>query len=64
VLSVDSVGLPSIVMRGDHGEVRCCGLSKVWNGLESGMVLDQMIFGVALRSCVIYSNPFVDDSLC
>jgi hypothetical protein len=30
--SVESAGLPSIVMRGDHGEVRCCGLSKVWNG--------------------------------
>jgi hypothetical protein len=28
--NVESVGLPSVVMRGDHGEVRCCGLSKVW----------------------------------
>jgi hypothetical protein len=26
-----SVGLPSIVMWGDRGEVRCCGLSKIWN---------------------------------
>jgi hypothetical protein len=34
VLSVKSVGLPSIMMRGDHGEVRCCDLSKVWNGGE------------------------------
>jgi hypothetical protein len=34
VLSVESVGLPSVVMSGDHGEVRCCGLSKVWNGGE------------------------------
>jgi hypothetical protein len=32
---VSSVGLPSVVMmRGDRGEVRCCGLSKVWNGGE------------------------------
>jgi hypothetical protein len=29
---VESVGLPSIKMRVDHGEVRCCGLSKDWNG--------------------------------
>jgi hypothetical protein len=34
-----------------------------------GMVLGvawywiEMIFGVALRSCVIYSNPFVDHTL-
>jgi hypothetical protein len=34
VLSVESVGLPSVVMCGDRGEVRCCGLSKVWNGGE------------------------------
>jgi hypothetical protein len=34
VLSVESVSLPSVVMRGDCGEVRCCGLSKVWNGGE------------------------------
>jgi hypothetical protein len=34
VLSVESAGLPSIVMRGDCGEVRCCSLSKVWNGGE------------------------------
>jgi hypothetical protein len=31
VLSVESIGLPSVMMRGDHGEVRCCGLNKVWN---------------------------------
>jgi hypothetical protein len=37
------------------------------NGL--GMVLGvacywiEMIFGVALRSCVIYNNPFVDHTL-
>jgi hypothetical protein len=30
--SVESAGLPSVVMRGDCGEVRRCGLSKVWNG--------------------------------
>jgi hypothetical protein len=32
MLSVESVDLPSIVMCDDRGEVRCCGLSKVWNG--------------------------------
>jgi hypothetical protein len=30
--NVESVGLPSVVMRGDRGEVRCCGLCKVRNG--------------------------------
>jgi hypothetical protein len=30
--SIDSVGLPSVAMRGHRGEVRCCGLSKDWNG--------------------------------
>jgi hypothetical protein len=34
VFNVESVGLPSVVMCGDHGEIRCCGLSKVWNGGE------------------------------
>jgi hypothetical protein len=34
VLSVESIGLSSVVMWGDHGEVWCCGLSKVWNGGE------------------------------
>jgi hypothetical protein len=29
---VESAGLPSVVMQGDRGEVRCCHLSKVWNG--------------------------------
>jgi hypothetical protein len=33
-VSVESVGLPSVVMWGDCGEVQCCGLSKVWNGGE------------------------------
>jgi hypothetical protein len=28
VLSVESLGLPSVMMLGDRGEVRCCGLSK------------------------------------
>jgi hypothetical protein len=32
VLSGESVCLLSVVMRGDRGEIRCCGLSKVWNG--------------------------------
>jgi hypothetical protein len=35
VLSVESVGLPSVVMRGDRGEIRCCGLTNVWNGVDS-----------------------------
>jgi hypothetical protein len=35
VLSVESIGLPSVVMSGDCDEIRCCGLSKVWNGGES-----------------------------
>jgi hypothetical protein len=26
------VGLQSVVMQVDRGEVRCCGLSKVWYG--------------------------------
>jgi hypothetical protein len=34
VLSVESVDLPSVVMRGDRVEVRCYGLRKVWNGGE------------------------------
>jgi hypothetical protein len=34
VLSVESVGLPSVMIWGDHGEIRCCGLSKIWNGGE------------------------------
>jgi hypothetical protein len=34
VWSVEIVGLPSIVMWGDRGEFRCCGLSKVWNGRD------------------------------
>jgi hypothetical protein len=34
VWSVESVSLPSVVMCGDRGEIRCCGLSKVWNGGE------------------------------
>jgi hypothetical protein len=30
--SSESVGLPSVVMSGDRGEVRSYGLSEVWNG--------------------------------
>jgi hypothetical protein len=33
--SVESAGLPSVVMCGDRGEVRCCGLSKDWNSRDS-----------------------------
>jgi hypothetical protein len=43
VLSVKSVGLPSVMKWGDRGEVRCCGLSKVSNGgddwISSGVVV-------------------------
>jgi hypothetical protein len=47
-------------------------LQTVWDPLLArleGMVLGvawywiKMIFGVELRSCVIYSNPFVDHTL-
>jgi hypothetical protein len=34
MLSVESVGLPSVVMRRDRGEIRYYGLSKVWNNGE------------------------------
>jgi hypothetical protein len=34
VWSVESVGLPSVVMCSDRGEIRCYGLSKVWMGGE------------------------------
>jgi hypothetical protein len=34
MVSVESVGLPSVVMWGDCGEVWWCGLSKVRNGRE------------------------------
>jgi hypothetical protein len=30
--NVESIGLSSVMMGGDRGEVRCCGLSMVWNG--------------------------------
>jgi hypothetical protein len=30
-VSLESVGLPFVVMRVDRGEIRCYGLSKVWN---------------------------------
>jgi hypothetical protein len=42
VLSVENVGLSSVMMLGDRCEVRCCGLSKIWNGgdgwISSGVV--------------------------
>jgi hypothetical protein len=34
-----------------------------WYAYSYGMVLDQDDFGIALESCVIYSNPFVDHTL-
>jgi hypothetical protein len=32
MLFVESFGLPSVVMRVDCGEDRCCDLSMGWNG--------------------------------
>jgi hypothetical protein len=34
MLSVESIGLPSVVMWGDRGDIQCCGLSNVWNSGE------------------------------
>jgi hypothetical protein len=31
-VSIESVGLPSVMMWGDYGEDRCSGLSMGWNG--------------------------------
>jgi hypothetical protein len=41
--SVESAGLPSVVMCGDRGEVRCCSLSKVWNGGDSWNPSDDVV---------------------
>jgi hypothetical protein len=41
--SVESAGLPSVVMRANRGEVRCCGLSKVWNGGDSWNPLGDVV---------------------
>jgi hypothetical protein len=57
---------------GDEITVRGYRAQVVWDPLLTrleGMVLGvawywiEMIFGVALRRCVIYSNPFVDHTL-
>jgi hypothetical protein len=32
VLSVESVGLLSVMIWGNRSEIRCCALSNVWNG--------------------------------
>jgi hypothetical protein len=32
--SIESIGLPSVVMWGDSNEDRCCGLSMDWIGGE------------------------------
>jgi hypothetical protein len=37
--SIESVGLPSIMMCGDYGEVRCCALSMGWNGGDGWILL-------------------------
>jgi hypothetical protein len=31
-VNVESLGLPSVEMRVDHGEDQCCDLSMGWNG--------------------------------
>jgi hypothetical protein len=74
VLSVESLGLPSVVMCGDHGEIRCCGLSKVWNGGEGydlhglwlvmlefakGRVLGVDIPGQHVSPCVWHGTTFL-----
>jgi hypothetical protein len=38
-----SVGLPSIEMRVDHGEDRCCGLSMSWNGGDGWNLLCDVV---------------------
>jgi hypothetical protein len=56
MLSVESAGLPSIVMCGDRGEAQCCGLIKVWNcgggWIPSSVVVShaQIWYGPNLRS--------------
>jgi hypothetical protein len=34
-VNVESLGLPSVEMRVDHGEDQCCDLSMGWNGGDS-----------------------------
>jgi hypothetical protein len=34
-VSIESVGLPFVVMWGDRGEDECCGLSMGWNDGDS-----------------------------
>jgi hypothetical protein len=43
VLSVESVGLPSVVIGGDRGGIRWCGLSKVWSGGNSWNPSDDVV---------------------
>jgi hypothetical protein len=51
-----SVGLPSVEIRVDRGEVRCCGLIKVWDCGDgwnpSGDVVShaRICVGASLRS--------------
>jgi hypothetical protein len=42
-VNVESVGLPFIKMEVDHGEDRCCGLSKVWNGGDGWILLGDVV---------------------
>jgi hypothetical protein len=39
---VSMFGLPSLMMRGDHGEDRCCGLSMGYNGGDGWILSGDM----------------------
>jgi hypothetical protein len=43
VLSDASIGIPSIMMSGDRGEVQYCGLSMSWNGGDSWILSGDMV---------------------
>jgi hypothetical protein len=58
VLSVESVGLPPVMMSGHRGEVRCCGLCKV--GMVETVEIRQVIGIVMLKSAkdrIIVDTP-------
>jgi hypothetical protein len=45
------------MMRGDRGEVRCCGLSKVWNGGDGWNLLGDVVCHARIcsqRLCMDY----------
>jgi hypothetical protein len=47
-VSIESVGLPSVLMWGDRGEVRCCGLSKA--GMVEMVGICQVLWFMMLKS--------------